>query len=111
MKGYKEQLRDFINYIFRIYGKDSRVVEFKSIFATQEAKRLARNKSIERHKKSLVISEKTADLCKGLVECELGKSKILGGYTKDYVFDLENAKLELNGERLYSLLRRINNDR
>lgn len=109
MKGYKEQLKNFINYIFKTYGKDERVIAFKPIYSNQEEKRVARNKYIEEHKKTLAISEKTANLCSDLVDCEIAKAKITGGYTKAYVFDLNNAKLELSGRQLSSLLRRINN--
>lgn len=109
MKGYKEQLNNFINYIFRTYNKDNTVNEFKAIFAIQEAKRTARKQSIKKDKKMLVISEKTADLCGGLINIEITKGKMLGGYTKEYMNDLENAKLELVGRQMTSLLRRINN--
>lgn len=111
MKGYKEQLNNFINYIFSTYKGDDKVCEFKSIFAKQEAKRTARKQSIKKDKKMLVISEKTADLCSGLIDIEITKGKMLGGYTKEYMNDLENAKLELVGRQMTSLLRRINNVR
>ena len=109
MKGYKEQLNNFINYIFRTYNKDNTVNEFKAIFAIQEAKRVAYRQSIKPTTKTLTISEKTADLCHDLVSLEIKKGEMLGGYTQEYMNDLKIAELELNGNQLSSLLRRINN--
>lgn len=97
MKGYKEELREFINYVFKIYGKDSRIGEFKSIFTTHEAKRLAYNKYIKERAKTLRISEKTANLCNKLVNCELIKARVVEGYSKAYILKLKIAKLELKG--------------
>ena len=108
-KGYKEQLNNFINYILMTYKADNKVIEFSQIFSKQQKKRELHRQVVEKKTNTRVISEKTADLCVGLVDCELAKGKSIGCYTKDYIADLENAKLELGGKFLSSILRRINN--
>lgn len=111
MKGYKNNLKEFIDYIFRAYGNDDAVAKFRDVYEKREQ---ARVKEAERRaktdRKSITISMDTADLCKAMINGELTKFRELQ-IINDYTERLENACLELTDgyiESISKVLRRIN---
>ena len=103
MKGYSKNLKNFMDYVFKKYKKDTTIQQFKAVY---EEKQIENEKNRERRKELLkikvqnhkvVISCDVANLCISLVNYEVDKSKHLNCYTGEYLDLLGTAIIELYG--------------
>lgn len=97
MKGYKDNLREFIDYVLKKYSKDCKVQQFKEVYEKQEYKREQTRAKLESGEKTryIRISLETADVCKKLVESEVQRDKILNVYDRIFKTKLLDAHREL----------------
>ena len=62
---------------------------------------------MEETKMGVLITEKTAEICKSLVLAEISKCKSMNIYTDDFLAQLENSLEELSRERKVEYFRKL----
>lgn len=94
MKGYRKELRKFIEYVLSKYGKDEEVKSFRATYETHKAE-LERKRETKAVATTTKISLETAKLCRDLIIFELTKQSIMNYANIEYLTRLQKANAEL----------------
>lgn len=98
MKGYRENLKKFIEYVFSKYKKDNEVQNFQSVYFVQEKRRQRRaekGRVQSGEPKSVRIGSDTAKLCRKLVLLERNRELAFTHVETEHMKELNKAYEDL----------------